>query len=91
MTDHGVEIIPGEGMSRVQLSCTHQKGLLYVVPAEHSWVCSPERMPAHALAGFLGELVERQDPSIKEAMNRWGIYFRRLPLEDEEDGDASTE
>jgi len=91
MAQHGVEIVPGQGMSRVQLSCTHQKGLLYVVPAEKSWVCSQEDMPAHALAGFLGELVEQQDPSVKELMNRWGIYFRRLPLEDNEGANAPTD
>ena len=81
MSDHGLDIKLGQGMSRVYLACTHQKGLLYIVPAEKSWVCSSEEMPAHALSGFLGELLDTQNPVVKEMMNRWGLYFRRLPLE----------
>ena len=84
MAGNVLEIVAGDGMSRLHLSCEHQKGMLYMVPAEKSWVCSPEDMPSHALAGFLGELVDLQDPEVKELMNRWGIYFRRLPLEDTE-------
>ena len=83
MTDYGLSIRPGQGVTRVQISCMHQSGLLYVVPAEKSWVCSQEYMPAHALAGFLKDLVDLQDPRIKEAMQRWGIYFRQLPLDEE--------
>ena len=83
MTDYGLSIRPGQGITRVQISCMHHRGLLYVVPAEKSWVCSQEYMPAHALAGFLKDLVDLQDPRIKEAMQRWGIYFRQLPLDEE--------
>ena len=83
MTDYGLSIRPGQGLTRVQISCMHQRGLLYVVPAEKSWVCSQEYMPAHALAGFFKDLVDLQDPRIKEAMQRWGIYFRQLPLDEE--------
>ena len=85
MAEHGVDIRPGQGMTRVHLSCAHQRGLLYVVPAEKSWVCSQENLPAHALAGFLGELVDLGDLTVKELMNRWGIYFRRLPLDQKEE------
>ena len=84
----GLEIRQGEGLSRVQLGCSHQKGLLYVVPAERSWVCSQEMMPAHALAGFLGDLTELQQPAVQQLMNRWGISYRRLPLETEEEGES---
>ena len=84
----GLEIRQGEGLSRVQLGCSHQKGILYVVPAERSWVCSQEMMPAHALAGFLGELTELQQPAVQQLMNRWGISYRRLPLETEEEGES---
>ena len=83
MADHGLTIKPGQGMTRVQVSCMHQSGLLYVVPAEKSWVCSEEHMPAHAIAGFLTELTNLKDSKIKELMQRWGIYFRQLPLEEE--------
>ena len=83
MTEYGLVVKPGEGMSRVQIGCMHQYGLLYVVPAEKSWVCSQEHMPAHAVAGFLGELSDLKDPRVAELMQRWGIYYRRLPLEEE--------
>ena len=82
MVDHGVYVKPGEGMTRVQITCIHQSGILYVVPAEKSWVCSQERMPAHAIAGFMGELTALKDPRVAELMQRWGIYFRELPLEE---------
>ena len=55
-TNHGVSIVPGKGTTRIHIGCTHQKGLVYVVPAEKSWVCTEEMLPGHALAGFLGEL-----------------------------------
>ena len=84
MAEHGVIIKPGEGMTRVQVSCMHQSGLLYMVPAEMSWVCSQDLLPAHALAGFLKELTALDDPRVGEIMQRWGIYFRELPLEEDE-------
>ena len=48
-----------------------------------SWVCSAEHTHAHALAGFLGELVKLQDARVGELMQRWGLYFRELPVEEE--------
>ena len=86
MSEHGLLIKQGQGMTRVHFSCIHQSGLLYVVPAEKSWVCSQEYMPAHAIAGFLKELMDLKDNRVGELMQRWGIYFRQLPLEDEPDG-----
>ena len=83
MAGQGLTIVHGEGMTRVQVTCIHQSGTVYVVPAEKSWVCSQKYMPAHALAGFLGELVNLNDPRVKELMQRWGIYFRQLPLEED--------
>ena len=86
MSEHGLLIKQGQGMTRVHVSCIHQSGLLYVVPAAKSWVCSQEYMPAHAIAGFLKELMDLKDNRVGELMQRWGIYFRQLPLEDEPDG-----
>ena len=83
MVEYGLMVRHGQGMTRVQISCMHQSGLLYVVPAEKSWVCSQEQMPAHALAGLLAGLMDLQDPKVKELMQRWGIYFRQLPLDEE--------
>ena len=86
-TNHGLNVVTGEGNTRVLLGCTHQRGLIYLVPAEKSWVCSEEYMPAHALAGFLRELTDLGDPRVKQLMQLWGIYFRQLPLDD---GEAQT-
>lgn len=71
-------------MTRIQVTCPHQSGLIYVVPAERSWVCSSEQVPSHALAGFFGELTQLKDPKVVELMQSWGIYYRQLPLESEQ-------
>ena len=61
-----------------------KNGLIYAVPAEASWVCRPENLHAHALAGFLRELVELGDPTVRGLMQRWGLYYRPRPIEAEE-------
>ena len=88
MAANGLDVKTGQDITRLQITCEHQSGLLYMVPGEKSWVCSQEMMPAHALAGFLGELVELEDPRVKAIMQRWGIYFRRLPLETDDEESA---
>ena len=87
MTISGLNVIPGEGMTRIQVTCDHQSGLLYVVPAERSWVCSEENIPAHALAGFFGELIALKHPVVQDLMQQWGLYYRQIPLPG---GDAET-
>ena len=82
----GLKITPGDEMTRIQLACEHQQGLIYVVPAERSWVCNSETLLAHVLAGFFRELVGLQRPEVSNLMRQWGIYYRQLPL-----SDASTE
>ncbi len=82
---YGVKIKEGTGDTRVDIQCNHQSGMLYVVPAEASWVCQPENIHAHALAGFLRELVELDDPRVRELMQRWGLYYRARPIESEEE------
>ena len=79
----GMTISPSDDMTRIQVTCPHQSGLLYVVPAERSWVCTPEQVPAHALAGFFRELVNLKDPRVAALMQDWGLYYRQLPLEAE--------
>ncbi len=81
MSDNGMTISPGVDMTRIQVTCPHQSGLLYVVPAERSWVCDPEQVPAHALAGFFRELVNLKDDRVAALMQDWGLYYRQLPLE----------
>ena len=82
---YGVTIKKGAGDTRVDIQCNHQSGMLYVVPAEASWVCQPENIHAHALAGFLRELVELGDVRVQELMQRWGLYYRARPIESEEE------
>ena len=78
----GLKITPGDEMTRMQLACEHQQGLIYVVPAERSWVCKSETLLAHVLAGFFRELVGLQRPEVSNLMRQWGIYYRQLPLSD---------
>ncbi len=81
----GLEVKASEDMTRIRVVCEHQRGLIYVVPAERSWVCSPESMPAHALAGFFRELVALKDPGVETLMKDWGLYYRQLPASTEEE------
>ena len=85
MGDLGLVVRGESGSKRVELECDHQNGLLYVVPSEGSWVCSDELLHVHALAGFFSQLVELNDPRVKEAMQRWGLYFRERPLASQEE------
>ena len=80
MSSFGLKVKGESGSKRVELQCEHQKGLLYVVPAEASWVCSDELLHVHALAGFFSEMRQLNDPRVKELMQRWGLYFREEPL-----------
>ena len=75
----GLQITPGDEMTRIQAACEHHQGLIYVVPAERSWVCNSKTLPAHALAGFFRELVGLQQPEVSNLMRQWGIYYRQLP------------
>ena len=83
MTTPGLDIIPGNDMTRIRAVCKHQRGLIYVVPAERSWVCDKEYLPAHALAGFFRELTALESKEVEGLMQQWGIYFRQLPTEQE--------
>ena len=89
MTTSGLEIIPGNDMTRIKAVCEHQRGLIYVVPAERSWVCDKEYLPAHALAGFFRELTALDNTEVQGLMQQWGIYFRQLP-NDQEEADTET-
>jgi hypothetical protein len=92
MATTGLEVKPGNDMTRIQAVCEHQQGLIYVVPAERSWVCSSEYMSAHALAGFFRELVALKNPSVEALMQEWGVYFRQLPAGQEgEPAEATPE
>ena len=79
---YGITIKQDTGGTRVEIRSRNQAGVLYVVPAEGSWVAEPGELHAHALAGFFGELAKRDDPALRALMNRWGLSYRELPLED---------
>ena len=82
MSDYGLTVKEGSGGKRVEVRCEHQNGLIYVVPAEASWVCTEDLRHVHALAGFFKQLASLNDPDVKEAMQRWGLYYRERPLSD---------
>lgn len=88
----GFEFKASQGATRLEMECQHQHGLLYVTEgAEMNWVCSSRRRPAHSIAGFFRELNEMRDPRVKELLQRWGLYFRPLPLKEQAgEGSAST-
>ena len=80
MSGMGLTVKHDSGGKRVEIECSHQNGLVYVVPSEASWVCSEELLHVHALAGFFKEVAALDDPRVKEIMQRWGLYFRERPL-----------
>ena len=80
---YGITLKHGKGGDRLEIQCMHQSGLMYIVPSEANWVCSKEHLHAHALAGFLSELTDLDDPKVRTLMQRWGLYFRNLPREED--------
>ena len=82
MNVSGLDVKGASGSKRVEVGCEHQRGMLYVVRGERSWVCSDDLLPAHALAGFFKQVAASGEPAVEEAMRQWGLYFRELPLED---------
>ena len=80
MDEPGIKLRQGSEGSRMEIECPHQNGVLYTVPGDASWVCSWELLHAHALSGFLGELVDLDLTQVNDAMQRWGLYYRRRPL-----------
>ena len=82
--NHGLDIMAGEQMTTIRVGCQHQRGLIYVIPWEKSWVWSGEMMPGHALAGFMAELIAQNNVTVQSLMQRWGIYFRQLPLAEDD-------
>ncbi len=86
MTQPGLTVKHDTGGKRIELGCEHHSGLLYVVPAEASWVCSEDLLHAHALAGFFRQLGELEDSRVSELMQKWGLYYRPRALAKSEDG-----
>ena len=80
MSQPGITLSQGTEGSRLEIECPHQSGVLYTVPGEASWVCSKELLHAHALAGFMRELVKMDLPQVNDMMQRWGVYYRERPV-----------
>ena len=89
MAEFGLIVKQGSGGKRLEMQCSHQNGLLYVVPGDGSWVCSQELMDAHALAGFFRELMELDDDRVHRLMQKWGLYYRSRPIEPDDESPAS--
>ena len=81
MAEFGLNVKQGSGGKRLEMQCSHQNGLLYVVPGDGSWVCSQELLDAHALAGFFRELTQLDDDRVHRLMQKWGLYYRSRPIE----------
>ncbi len=88
---YGITVKQDHGGTRVEIRSQNQAGLLYAVPSEGSWVAAPEQIHAHALAGFLNELTQLNDPTVRALMHKWGLYFRPLPLDEEEDASSALQ
>ena len=80
MSGYGLEVKGGTGSKRLEMACEHQSGVLYAVPGESSWVCTPELLHVHAIAGFFRELDELASAEVREVMQRWGLYYRSRAL-----------
>ena len=73
-----------ESMTRMELRCPHQDGVIYITPAPKSWVCDTDTLISHSLSGFMQELTQFNDPKISNLMQEWGLYYRPLPRVDED-------
>lgn len=80
--EYGITVKQDTGGTRVELRSRNQAGVLYAVPSEGSWVATADQLHAHAIAGFFNELTSLGDARVMGLMQKWGLYFRPLPLED---------
>ncbi len=91
MAQFGVTVSLGSGGTRIELACPHQSGVIYTVPGEMSWVCTPDLLHVHALAGFMRELVKLESPAVEALMQRWGVYYRERPVEAQDAEESGEE
>ena len=87
---YGITVTQGTGGSRVAIQCIHQNVLIYATRGEASWVCSEELLHAHAIAGFLKDLVELEIPQVESIMQKWGVYCRARPLEEGDEAEQAA-
>ena len=60
MTELGLTIKPGEGMTRIQATCAHQSGLIYVVPAEDRYLWTKNQFEDMLGVTMGGRVAEQQ-------------------------------
>ena len=80
MTEPGISIKKASEGNRINLSCDHNSGIIYIVPSEASWVCSEENIGAHAISGFFNDLTDLENSQIEQIMQKWGVYYRSLEV-----------
>ena len=78
MNQHGISIKNSSEGKRINLTCEHVAGVIYIVPSKSSWVCTKENIGAHAIAGFFRELSDLENSQIEQIMQKWGIYYRTM-------------
>ena len=83
---NGIIVKHDSGGTRLEIRSQNQAGVLYAVPAAASWVAEPDQLHAHALAGFLTDLVSLRSSEVRSLMDKWGLYFRPLELDPENEG-----
>ena len=84
MDEQGISIKNASEGKRIKLNCDHNSGVLYIVPSEASWVCNQETIAAHAIAGFLRDLTKIGDSHVDQIMQKWGLYYRSLEVQETE-------
>ena len=82
MSSPGITVKGDSEGKRIKLGCEHQNGIVYVVSSEASWVCTDELRHVHSLAGFFKDISGLKDPGVRDVMQKWGLYYREIPLED---------
>ena len=81
----GITVKFDKGGTRVEVRSQNQAGLIYAVPAEASWVATPEQLHAHAIAGFFSDLSQLDSPQVRALMEKWGLYYRPLALDPQDE------
>ncbi len=80
MAEQGISIKNASEGKRINLTCDHNAGVIYIVPSEASWVCNRETIAAHAISGFFKDLTNLQNSQIDQIMQKWGLYYRSLEV-----------
>ena len=73
MENSGITIHGEDKNKRIHMKCEHQSGLIYIVPSESNWVCQPEHMPAHSLAGMF------KDIALSTILPRLSMLYLKTP------------